>query len=86
MFHIIKFVQVRTDAYRDAVIGNPTLFKNAVVMDVGCGTGILRYINVHHCCINNIYSSFKNGFLKWSLKWNAFKFTTIFLGNTTKEY
>ena len=46
MFPIVNFVQVRTDAYQDAIVGNPTLLKNAVVMDVGCGTGILRYINV----------------------------------------
>ena len=39
-------MQGRTDAYRDAVVANPTLLKNAVVMDVGFGTGILRYINV----------------------------------------
>jgi len=41
-----QFVQVRTDAYRDAIVANPILLKNAVVMDVGCGTGILRYIHV----------------------------------------
>lgn len=54
MFHVLFMlmdlklfvVQVRTDAYRDAIVANPTLLKNAVVMDVGCGTGILRYINV----------------------------------------
>jgi protein arginine N-methyltransferase 3 len=33
--------QVRTNAYRDAIEGNPQLFKGAAVMDVGCGTGIL---------------------------------------------
>lgn len=37
-------MQIRTDAYRDAIVGNPSLLKDAVVMDVGCGTGILRYI------------------------------------------
>ncbi|CAM8878827.1 unnamed protein product [Rhodiola kirilowii] len=30
-----------TDAYRDAILGNPSLFNGAKVMDVGCGTGIL---------------------------------------------
>lgn len=43
MYRIVNVVQVRTDAYRDAIVANPTLLKNAVVMDVGCGTGILRY-------------------------------------------
>ena len=33
--------KVRTDAYRDFILGNPALFKDAVVLDVGCGTGIL---------------------------------------------
>ncbi len=39
----VGFFQVRTDAYRDSILKNPALFKDAVVMDVGCGTGILRY-------------------------------------------
>lgn len=30
------------DAYRQAILKNPSLLKSAVVMDVGCGTGILR--------------------------------------------
>ncbi|GKC00532.1 probable protein arginine N-methyltransferase 3 [Tanacetum coccineum] len=33
--------KVRTDAYRQAIVGNPSLLKGAVVLDVGCGTGIL---------------------------------------------
>lgn len=32
---------VRTNAYRDAIIQNPDLFKDKVVLDVGCGTSIL---------------------------------------------
>lgn len=32
---------VRTDAYRDFIYENKHLFKNKVVLDVGCGTGIL---------------------------------------------
>eukprot|EP01062_Namystynia_karyoxenos_P081046 TRINITY_DN8838_c0_g1_i2.p2 TRINITY_DN8838_c0_g1~~TRINITY_DN8838_c0_g1_i2.p2 ORF type:complete len:369 (+),score=140.79 TRINITY_DN8838_c0_g1_i2:78-1109(+) len=32
---------VRTRAYRDAILGNRALFEDAVVIDVGCGTGIL---------------------------------------------
>jgi len=32
---------VRTDAYRDFIYGNKHLFKNKIVLDVGCGTGIL---------------------------------------------
>lgn len=33
--------KVRTDSYRKAIVGNPNLFKDKVVLDVGCGTGIL---------------------------------------------
>ncbi|PGH00071.1 hypothetical protein AJ80_09232 [Polytolypa hystricis UAMH7299] len=32
---------VRTDAYRDFIYDNKSLFKDKVVLDVGCGTGIL---------------------------------------------
>lgn len=33
--------KVRTEAYRAALVENPSLLREAVVMDVGCGTGIL---------------------------------------------
>eukprot|EP00924_Labyrinthula_sp_SR-Ha-C_P000965 augustus_masked-scaffold_7-processed-gene-9.58-mRNA-1 protein AED:0.03 eAED:0.04 QI:0/-1/0/1/-1/1/1/0/359 len=33
--------RVRTETYRDAILRNPSVFENRVVMDVGCGTGIL---------------------------------------------
>ncbi|GAB6024098.1 putative protein art3 [Chamberlinius hualienensis] len=33
--------EVRTISYRDAIIGNKDLFKDKIVLDVGCGTGIL---------------------------------------------
>ena len=32
---------VRTDAYRDFIYDNKHMFKDKVVLDVGCGTGIL---------------------------------------------
>ncbi|TLD28934.1 hypothetical protein PspLS_03119 [Pyricularia sp. CBS 133598] len=32
---------VRTEAYRDFIYNNKHLFKDKVVMDIGCGTGIL---------------------------------------------
>ncbi|KAF2227500.1 S-adenosyl-L-methionine-dependent methyltransferase [Elsinoe ampelina] len=35
---------VRTDAYRDFIYGNKHLFKDKVVLDVGCGTGILSML------------------------------------------
>ncbi|GAA6088328.1 protein arginine N-methyltransferase 3, partial [Tachysurus ichikawai] len=33
--------KVRTESYRDFMFSNPDLFKDTVVLDVGCGTGIL---------------------------------------------
>lgn len=31
----------RTLAYKNAILGNKSYFKDKVIMDVGCGTGIL---------------------------------------------
>eukprot|EP01118_Nematostelium_gracile_P009662 TRINITY_DN3264_c0_g6_i1.p1 TRINITY_DN3264_c0_g6~~TRINITY_DN3264_c0_g6_i1.p1 ORF type:complete len:341 (+),score=101.53 TRINITY_DN3264_c0_g6_i1:108-1130(+) len=33
--------EVRTKAYRNAIVNNKHLFKDKIVLDVGCGTGIL---------------------------------------------
>lgn len=33
--------QVRTETYRSAILNNKHLFKDKIVLDVGCGTGIL---------------------------------------------
>ena len=33
--------RVRTESYRDFILNNPSVFKGATVLDVGCGTGIL---------------------------------------------
>ncbi len=31
---------IRTDAYRDFIYNNKNLFKDKVVLDIGCGTGM----------------------------------------------
>lgn len=33
--------KIRTEAYRNFIIANSELFHNKVVLDVGCGSGIL---------------------------------------------
>ena len=33
--------RVRTEAYQKAIMGSPLLFKDKIVLDIGCGTGIL---------------------------------------------
>ena len=37
--------EVRTNTYRTSIEENQHLFKGKVVLDVGCGTGILRYFS-----------------------------------------
>lgn len=37
---------IRTDTYKDAILRNTHLFEGKVVMDVGCGTGILSIFAV----------------------------------------
>lgn len=32
---------IRTNAYKNAILQNKHLFKDKVVLDIGCGTGIL---------------------------------------------
>lgn len=34
--------KVRTDSYRDFVYNNKSLFKDKIVLDIGCGTGTSR--------------------------------------------
>ena len=33
--------KIRTNAYKNAILKNKHLFENKLVLDVGCGTGIL---------------------------------------------
>jgi protein arginine N-methyltransferase 1 len=33
--------QVRTEGYMNAILNNPDAFKDKIVLDVGCGSGIL---------------------------------------------
>ena len=33
--------RVRTDAYRNFIYSHPSAFKDKIVLDVGCGSGVL---------------------------------------------
>lgn len=40
--------EVRTKSYRDSIYNNKHLFKDKVVLDVGCGTSILSMYTFLH--------------------------------------
>ena len=40
-FLLLQKDEVRTNTYKNAIYQNAHLFKDKVVLDVGCGTGIL---------------------------------------------
>lgn len=39
--------KVRTESYRDFMYKNSDVFRDKIVLDVGCGTGILSMFAVH---------------------------------------
>ena len=42
---------VRTRSYQQAIMRNAFLFKDKVVLDVGCGTGILSLFAAKACAL-----------------------------------
>ena len=46
---------MRTNAYRCAIEANADLFRGKVVLDVGCGTGVLSMFCAGHCFLNNFH-------------------------------
>ncbi|XP_012269948.2 protein arginine N-methyltransferase 3 isoform X2 [Athalia rosae] len=42
--------KVRTESYRDALLTNSNMFNNCVMLDVGCGTGILSMFAAKSGC------------------------------------
>lgn len=38
---VVQKDEVRTRSYMNAIVQNKHLFKDKIVLDVGCGTGIL---------------------------------------------
>ena len=43
--------EIRTKSYRDAIYNSKHLFKDKVVLDVGCGTSILSMYIISQCCM-----------------------------------
>ncbi len=43
--------RTRTGSYRDFLCQNPSLIKDKVVLDVGCGTGILCLFAAKSGCV-----------------------------------
>ena len=48
--------EVRTFAYRDSIIKNKHLFENKVVLDIGCGTGILSLFALRDGGAKHVYA------------------------------
>lgn len=40
-FYLFLKDTVRTESYMNCILNNPDVFKDKVVLDIGCGTGIL---------------------------------------------
>ena len=45
---------IRTRAYMNSIMKNKALFRNKVVLDVGCGTGIMR-LEASELLVNNSF-------------------------------
>jgi len=80
--------EVRTLTYRDSMYHNRHLFKNRVVLDVGCGTGILcmfaakagarKVIGVSVVVSRSKYVVVLNVYFNiWSLKFKHFAVVTF---------
>lgn len=58
--------RVRTHAYRNAIIDNKHLFRDKIIMDVGCGTGILSMFAVQ-AGARHVYAVEKSGIYKQAI-------------------
>ena len=52
---------IRTDAYRDFIYGNKHVFKDKVVLDIGCGTGAYHH-ELQGLCFNSNYLRLNRNF------------------------
>ena len=55
--------RVRTLAYKNAIFTNPTLFRDKIVLDVGCGTGILSMFAIR-AGAKHVYAVEKSGIVE----------------------
>lgn len=61
--------KVRTNTYHDSIMNNPFLFKDKIVMDVGCGTGILSLFAAKVSQVDTGKSFAELQGLKWRGLW-----------------
>ena len=57
--------KIRTVSYREAVFRNPSLFKDKVILDVGCGTGIISLFAAK-CGAKRVYAVEKSSISKYA--------------------
>jgi type I protein arginine methyltransferase len=48
--------EARTSAYKNAILENKEYFKNKVVMDIGCGTGVLSMFSAIYGEAKRVYA------------------------------
>lgn len=57
--------KIRTVSYREAVFRNPSIFKDKVILDVGCGTGIISLFAAK-CGAKRVYAVEKSSISKYA--------------------
>ena len=79
--------EVRTLSYRNAIFSNPSLVKGKVVLDVGCGTGILSMFAAK-AGAKKVYAVERSSIVEYAkkiIKENGFEDKIIVLQGTVEE-
>ncbi|KAH0794572.1 protein arginine N-methyltransferase 1 [Histomonas meleagridis] len=79
--------KVRTISYQKAILDNPAMFKDKVILDVGCGTGILSLFAAK-CGAKKVYAVEKStigNYAKKIIEKNGYSNQIILLQTTIEE-
>lgn len=79
--------RIRTLSYREAIFRNPSLFQDKIILDVGCGTGILSLFAAK-CGAKRVYAVEKsqiNHFAKQIIDKNGFSNQISLIEKTMEE-